>query len=389
MNREPNSPFPPLSLSPSAACWIEINRAALRHNFAQIQNLVGETKIIAVVKANAFGCGALECSRVFAESGAEMLAVTRVEEAAELRKGGIEAPVLLLSPTPQDELETVAELGLIALISNLEEAQALDAIAQKMGFVASTHLKINTGMNRFGVRPDGVAEIVGRSRKLSNLKIEAAFTHFANASAPDAAPTLAQFEEFQNATCGLKAMKFHVANSAATLRFPPMRLDFVRPGTLLYGQFPTPELGKNSGLKLRDPFSVKAKVVAIQSLKKGEKFGYGSEWTAPNDQKIAILAVGFADGLSMEPNARALSPLQAMKAGIERAARLKKNPHAGRTVTIRERKAPIIGRIAMQTCALDVSKIEGIQLGDIATVPMRRLAAGQNLPRVYVDGASE
>lgn len=372
-------------ISSAGACWIEINRAALRHNFTQIQKLCGETQIIAVVKANAYGCGALECSRVFADAGAQILAVTRLEEAVGLRQGGIQTPILLLSPTPRDELESVAELGLIASISTFEEAQALDIIAQKMNFVAYTHLKINTGMNRFGARPENVAEIVGRARKLSNLRIEAAFTHFANAAAPDDPTTLAQFEEFQNATCGLKDLKFHVANSAATLRFPQMRLDFVRPGTLLYGQFPTPELGKSSGLELRDPFAVKAKVVAIQELKKGEKFGYGSEWTAPQDQKIAILAVGFADGLAMEPRARVESPLQAIKAGIERAARLKKNPNAGRLVTIRDQKAPIIGRIAMQTCALDVSKIPEIQLGDVATVPMRRLAAGQNLARLYVD----
>lgn len=366
-------------------CWIEINRAALRHNFAQIQNLVGETKIIAVVKANAYGCGALECSRVFAEAGAEMLAVTRLEEAVELREGGIETPILLLSPNLEEEFETVVKLDLTASISGLQEAESLSQIAEKLGRTAKVHLKINTGMNRFGARPESVAEIVGRARKLPNLEIEAALTHFANASNADETPTLAQFEEFRNATCGLKAMKFHTCNSAATLRFPQMRLDFVRPGTLLYGQFPTPELSKIGGLQLRDPFGVKAKVVAIQNLRKGEKFGYGSEWTAPEDQKIAILAVGFADGFSMEPNARVLSPLAAIKAGIERAARLQKNPNAGRMVTIRGQKAPIIGRIAMQTCALDASQIEGIQIGDEAIVPMRRLAARQNLPRVYVD----
>ncbi len=366
-------------------CWIEINRAALRRNFAQIRNLLGETRIIAVVKANAYGCGALECSRVFAEAGAEMLAVTRLEEAIELREGGIKTPILLLSPSLPDEMEVVANLGLIATISSFEEAQTLDSIAQKLNFVAYTHLKINTGMNRFGARPENVAEIVGRAGKLPNLRIEAAMTHFANASASDETPTKTQFAEFQNATCGLKNMKFHVANSAALLRFPQMRLDFARPGTLLYGQFPTPELAKITDLKLQDPFAAKARVVAIQNLKKGEKFGYGSEWTAPIDQKIAILAVGFADGLSMEPNARALSPMQIIKAGIERAARLQKNPNTGRLVTIRGQKVPIIGRIAMQTCALDVSKLEDVRIGDIATVPMRRLAAGQNLARVYLD----
>ncbi len=366
-------------------CWIEINRAALRHNFAQIQNLVGETKIIAVVKANAYGCGALECSRIFAESGSELLAVTRLEEAIELRDSGLEIPILLLSPSLDDELETVVKLDLTASISSFEEARKIGEISQKMKKTARVHLKINTGMNRFGARPETVAEIVGRARKLANLEIEAAFTHFADAAGKSEIPTKNGYEEFCNATCGLKAIKFHVCNSAAMLRFPEMRLDFVRPGTLLYGQFPAPELSRIGGLKLRDPFAAKARVVAIQALKRGEKFGYGSEWSAPQDSKIAILAMGWADGMAMEPRARVESPLSAIKAGIERAARLTKNPNAGRIATIRQQKAPIVGRVAMQTCALDVTKIEGIQIGDEATVPMRRLAAGQNLPRVYVD----
>ncbi|PQV64791.1 alanine racemase [Abditibacterium utsteinense] len=366
-------------------CWIEINRAALRHNFAQIQNLVGESQIIAVVKANAYGCGALECSQIFAESGAKMLAVTRLEEAIPLREAGIETPILLLSPSLENEFETIVKLDLTASIASLEESQKISEISQKMGKMARVHLKINTGMNRFGARPEAVAEIVGRARKLPNIEVEAAFTHFANAADPSEIPTKNQWEEFQNATCGLKGMQFHLCNSAALLRFPAMRLDFVRPGTLLYGQFPNPELSKISGLKLQDPFQAKARIVAIQDLKKGETFGYGSEWSAPKDQKIAICAIGFADGLAMEPRARVESPLQAIKAGIERAARLTKNPGAGRMVTIRRQKAPIIGRIAMQTCALDVSKIEGIQIGDEAMVPMRRLAAGQNLPRLYVN----
>ncbi|HEX8465678.1 MAG TPA: alanine racemase [Abditibacterium sp.] len=366
-------------------CWIEINRAALRHNFAQIQNLVGETRIIAVVKANAYGCGALECAKIFAEEGAAMLAVTRVEEAIVLRESGLETPILLLSPSLPDELETAVRLGLTSCLESLEAAQMLSETAQKLGKTADFHLKINTGMNRFGAIPEKVAEIAGRSRKLPNLQLRGLFTHFANASAKDEAPTRTQFEEFQNATCGFKDVPRHVSNSAATLRFPDMRLDFVRPGTLLYGQFPAPELSKIGALKLRDPFQAKARIVAIQNLKKGEKFGYGSQWTAPADSKLAILAVGFADGLAMEPQARPMTPLEAVKAGIERAARLQKNPNAGRIVTVRAQKAPIVGRIAMQTCAVDVTKIEGVQLGDEVVVPMRRLAAGQNLPRVYVD----
>ncbi len=366
-------------------CWIEINRAALRHNFAALQTLVGEAQIIAVVKANAYGCGALECSRVFSDAGAAMLAVTRVEEAVSLRDGDIETPILLLSPTLEDELETVVRLDLTASIASFEEAEKLNRIAAKLGKTAKIHQKINTGMNRFGARPEFAGEIAAKARRLENIWLNGAFTHFANATARDHTPTRNQWEEFQNATCGLKEITLHVCNSAALLRFPEMRGDAVRPGTLLYGQYPVPELAVIADLRLQDPFAAKARIVAIQNLKRGEKFGYGSEWTAPKDSKLAILAVGWADGLAMEPRARAESPLQAIKSGLERAARLQKNANANRMVTIRGQKAPIVGRIAMQTCAIDVSQIEGVQIGDEVVVPMRRLAAGQNLPRVYVD----
>lgn len=366
-------------------CWIEINCAALRHNFAAICNLVGETRVIAIIKANAYGCGALECARIFAGEGAAMLAVTRVEEAVPLRESGVPTPILLLSPAQPDELETVARWDLTATVESFEAAQQLDAVAAKLGQRAAVHLKINTGMNRFGAAPDTAGDIARRVRSLQNVRLEGAFTHFADAAAPDAMPTQKQFDEFSNATFGLKDLTLHVANSAATLRFPAMRLDAVRPGTLLFGQYPAPELAKLADLQLRDPFAAQARVVTVREVKRGEKFGYGGEWTAPRDATLAILAIGWADGLAMEPRARPETPLQAVRSGLERAARLQKNPSSGRTVTIRGQRAPIVGRIAMQTCAVDVSKIEGIALGDIATVPMRRLAAGQNLARVYVD----
>ena len=370
-------------------CWIEINRAALRHNFAQIQTLVGDqTRIIAVVKANAYGCGAPECARVFVDEGAQMLAVTRVDEALELRRAGIEAPILLLSNALVDEHETLIEHHLTASISSFDEAKSLNQLAEKMGETARVHLKINTGMNRFGAPPESVAEIVGRSNGLPNLFVDAAFTHFANASSTPETPTETQFETFTNATFGIKNLKFHVVNSSTLIRFPAMRLDFVRPGTLLYGQFPAPniaQIGKGLNLELRDPFAARARIVAIQNLKKGEKFGYGFEWTAPRDSKLAILACGYADGLVMEPRARVESALDAIKGGIERAARLKKNPNLGRLVTVHGKKVPIVGRIAMQTCAVDVSFVDEARVGDEVTVPMRRLAAGQGLQRVYVE----
>ena len=368
--------------------WIEINRAALRHNYSAIQKLVGDAALICVVKANAYGCGAPECARVFAEMGAPMLAVTRVEEALELRDAGIQTPILTLAPALPGEYESAIGAEVTLAIASLSEAMALSELALKMGRAARAQLKVNTGMNRFGAPPDVVAEIIGRGRKLPFLEIGGAFTHLANAAAPDESATRAQWELWKDATFGLENLQMHVANSSALVRFPEMRLDAVRPGTLLYGQFPDGSIGvmgAQNGLQLRDPFSAKARVLALQKVAAGEKFGYGSEWVAPRDSTLAILPVGWADGLLMEPRARPESALEAVKSGLKRAAQLKRRPHGGRMVKIGARSLPIVGRVAMQTCAVDVTDAPEIQVGDEVVVPMRRLAARQGLARIYVE----
>ncbi len=364
--------------------WIEINRAALRHNFCTVKQLV-QTDIIAVVKANAYGCGALECARVFTEEGAAMLAVTRLEEAIELRQGGIETPILLLAPPSPEERVEVVSNDLTPAVQSFEECVEFQNVAATLNKTVRAHLKVNTGMNRFGCSPKRVAEILGRTNKFGNFELDAVFTHFADAADQNAQSTRAQFTQFQDAIYGATGRKTHVCNSAALLRFPEMRLDFVRPGTLLFGQYPASWLGKEHDLKLQDPFQPVARVVAIQKLQAGEKVGYGGEWTAKSDATIAVLAVGWADGLTMEPRARTESPLDAIKSGFERAARLKKNPLLGRSATIRGQKVAFVGRFAMQTSFLDVTKVEGVAVGDEARFSMRRLATGAHVPRVYLD----
>ena len=368
--------------------WIEISRAALRHNYDAIQTLVGDAKMICVVKANAYGCGAPECARIFGDAGAQMLAVTRVDEALELRDNGIQTPVLTLAPALPDQYESAIRGDVTVAIGSLAEAMQLSETAVKLGRTARAQLKVNTGMNRFGAPPESVAEIIGRGRKLPFLEISGVFTHLANASAPDEAQTRAQWEQWQDATCGLTDLDLHVANSSALVRFPEMHLNAVRPGTLLYGQFPDGFIGKigaTHGLKLRDPWTAKTRVMSTQTVAKGASFGYGSEWTATRDSRLAILGIGWADGLLMEPHARAEAPFDAVKAGLKKAARLKKNPDSGRTVKIGDRQFALIGRVAMQTCAIDVTDAPAVAAGDEVTVSMRRLAAREGLARVYVD----
>jgi alanine racemase len=245
-------------------------------------------------------------------------------------------------------------------------------------------------MGRLGVEPNEAVEVATRITQLPNLSLDAAFTHFAFAAELDPTRTHLQFARFQPlaqsiaSATGIKPTAFHCANSAATLRFPSMRLSCIRPGTILYGQYPSTqakESAEQQRLQLRDGFTVKARVLTIRDIQPGQTVGYGGEWKAAKPTRIATIAVGWADGLTMEPNPRTPQP----KAEVQRALRtlLKRNAST-RSVTIRDERAPIVGRIAMQQCSIDISQIEGVQIGDAATVLMRRTSAGAHLPRVYV-----
>lgn len=367
-----------------SSCFIEVNLSALRHNFDALSRVAGPTcGLICVVKANAYGLGAIECGRELLDAGAQMLAVTRVDEAVPLREAGLRGDILLLTPALPDELETVLTHNLVACISDFEDAARLSKAAQSLGVAARAHWKLDTGMNRLGTPAQEAAQLWPRLSALPNLNIEACFTHFARAGEPDEKPTRDAFARFQSATESLPINgAHHCANSSALLRFPEMRGNACRPGTVLYGQFPSAPAkvaGTAAGVTLRDPFAARARIIAVRNVKAGASVGYGSEWTAARDSRIATLAVGYADGLTMEPRAReenALTQIGKTLRGIMK-------PATSRSVTLHNRECPIVGRVAMQSCSIDVTGVD-VQIGDVATARMRRVAAGANLPRVYV-----
>jgi len=386
-----------------SSCWVEVNLDAIRHNFRAVQELVGEaTTVIAVVKANAYGHGAVEVSRALVSAGARFLAVTRLEEALPLREAGIQTPILLLAPALPDEAEDVVAHRLTASVASADEARRLSLAAARQGVTARVHLKVNTGMGRLGVEPGEAVEVATRLVQLDNLELEGMFTHFATAAERN--PTLMdeQYGKFVplmahlGRVAGVPVNGFHCANSAALLRFPAMRLSCVRPGTILYGQFPSPVVAEVAAphLKLRDGFRVKARIIALKSLQPGQTLGYGAEWKASQPSRIATVAVGYADGLTQEPQARSdqrellrRSLGQAAKSAAQWAG-LKKGGVA-RTVLIKGQRAPIIGRIAMQQCSIDVTHLKDVAVGDEVIVSMRRISAGAHLPRVYTDDKSE
>ena len=383
------------------SCWIEVDLNAIENNYRAVRGICGDgVAIVAIIKANAYGHGAVEVAKTLSNAGAQYLAVTRLEEALPIREAGVLAPLMLLAPALPDEVPEAVAQGLTACISCFEDAERLSQAAATQNKRARAQLKIDTGMNRFGVASDQAIEVARKIAALPNLKLEAAFTHFAFAAgtARDTPKVQQPFAIFQSLIAPISQAArissdgFHCANSAAILRFPEMRLKCARAGTILYGQMPSSlagEAGRQLNLKLENTFQAKARVLAIKMVQAGQSVGYGGEWTASRPTQIATIGIGFADGFTQEPQTRRESPAAALKKTARQAALQLaqltglKGDSAHRTVQIRNQKATIIGRIAMQSCAVDVTKIEEVQVGDEVLVSLRRTSAGAHLPRVY------
>lgn len=363
--------------------WVEVDTAALAHNLRQVRAILRPgVRLLAVVKNDGYGCGAPECARVFLAAGADWLGVATLEEGVELRRAGIDAPVLLLAPLLPGQEEAALAEGITPSVSSRRGAVALAKAAR--GTVAGVHLEVETGLGRSGIPPGELPEVV--SLLEGRLRVEGIYTHFA-AAASDTAYTALQYRRFREAAetlaaAGVKGALWHVANSAAVLRFPEMQLDMVRVGTLLYGQYPVGRLPRP--LKLRNPWRVKARVLHLAELPAGSRVGYGGDHVLRRDTRLALLPVGHAHGLSLAPVTRPRGPADLLvRLGREVLAYLGRPPAALRAsaggVTV-----PLVGRVGMQFSLADVSKAPGLQVGDVVEVPLQRTVASPRLPRLYV-----
>ncbi len=359
--------------------WIAVSRAALRHNFEAIRGLAGpQVQTIAVVKANAFGHGAVETARVFQEAGADFFAVTTLAEALELRQVGMTGRILVFLPLLPGQAAAVAEANLDLTVC---DAAGLKAIADA-GKLASVHLKVDTGMGRLGVLPGEAVALARQIVETPGVRLAGVYTHFGRALEADATHTRVQFAAFQRVLAELSAAGIdpglrHCANSAALFRFPEMKLDAVRPGTVLYGQYPSAAVPRSVAFK--ETWRMQARIVSVRSVPAGTPIGYGSEFVTRRASTLAVVPVGYADGYAVSP-ASAAKGLRGLKAW------LRPTPL---TLTVRGRRVPVLGRVAMQICTVDVTDVPGVSVGDVVTVPGRRLLASARLPRVYTEALPE
>lgn len=281
--------------------WNEINLRALRHNVMQARNHVQPgVCVMAVVKADAYGHGAVECARAALSAGATWLGVATVDEALQLRNAHIDDPILILAQPPASSIPVLLAHNITPTIYTTEFALLYGETADRHNMVGSYHLAINTGMNRIGVRVEEVLDFFHQTDFHRGLEMEGVFTHFATADSVetiDFQRQLHRFTECVNAlrAAGARPRLVHAANSAALFRYPETHFDMVRLGIAMYGYHPCPET--RSIANLQPVMSVKARITAVNTVPVGEGVSYGLLYRSPGSVRICTIPLGYADGL--------------------------------------------------------------------------------------------
>ena len=337
---------------PDRPTWLEISRSALQNNVAQMRTLIGpHVRLMAVVKANAYGHGAIAIAPILEAAGVDRFAVATLSEALELRAAGIGKPILVLGYTPGRLAHDALRSDVHLTVCDLDTATAYDRIAASNSGRLTVHVKINTGMNRLGLAPGATPAALQALVQLENLAVEGLYTHFATADLADKRHTLEQFARFTSLLESLRTTRLcprlvHAANSAAALTLPQTRLQMVRTGIALYGMAPDADETPLPRC-FRPALSWKAHVAQVRTLQPGDAVSYGREFVATEPMTVAVLPVGYADGFP-------------------------RRPQNWGTVLVHGRPAALLGRVCMDQTVVDVSAIvaagEDVRQGDEAVL---------------------
>jgi alanine racemase len=333
-------------MRPERPTWVEIDLSAVASNTRQVQSLVGPmVRILASLKADAYGHGALKVARTVLHNGASMLGVATVSEAMPLREAGIGAPILVFGYVPAWQMREAVRLGLTITLYSSESAQALSRAACTLGQAVKVHVKVDTGMGRLGIRAEQVTEVLELLHEiidLPGLELEGIFTHFAMADTHDQTHARMQLARFQNVLQvvekeHIRPPLVHAANSAAILSLPEAHFDMVRPGVALYGLDPSSEVRLPVGF--RPALSFKTQVAQVKVIPEGECISYGCAYITERATRVAILPVGYADGF-------------------------RRAPTNWGNVLIHGQEAPLLGRVCMDQSIVDVTHIPQVRAGD-------------------------
>ena len=332
--------------------WADIDLDLLSHNYNALRGaLPQKTKFLGVVKADAYGHGAGPMAHALISMGAEYLAVATIEEAVQLRRDEIRTPVLIFGYTPATYAEMMVFMNITQEVHSLQYAKELDAQLKNTNYLLKVHLQLDTGMTRIGFRTDSelFAQEMEELNALRHIHVEGVFTHFSAADsldADDVAFTRGQHTRFMQAldlldSIGIRAELKHCCNSAATVLYPEYAMDMVRPGILVYGIHPSP--ATKGKIDVQPVLSLRSIISQIWDVKAGTPVSYGRTFIAPKDFRMAVVPAGYADGLS-----RGLS---------NRGSFL-----------LHGKRVPVVGRICMDMCMVDISSVPDAKVGDVVTI---------------------
>ncbi|HIC90698.1 MAG TPA: alanine racemase [Syntrophaceae bacterium] len=322
---------------------IEIDLGALRHNFQQVRRFIKPTtKIMAIVKSDAYGHGMIHVSKELSKLGVDFLGVGDVREGLVLRKAKISTPIVVLLGISEEECSTVIQNNLIPAVYRLDIAHRLSQEALKKGRIQKIHLKIDTGMGRLGIPAHEVTSFLSKIRSLKSLEVEALFSHLACAHESDEEYTRFQLERFKKAIVEAKKMGFsllynHIANSAAIIDYKEAHFDLVRPGIMLYGSYPSSQFKEKVSLK--PVMTFKSKIIQIKRLPPNSGISYGRTYITPGEALIATIPVGYDNGY------------------------MKSLSNKGE-VLIGGRRAKIVGVVCMNLLMAEVTNIPNVQVND-------------------------
>ena len=326
--------------------WIEIDLKQLQKNFELInQDKPDRLHILSVVKDQAYGHGAYECAKVALKNGVEMLGVVTLSEAIELREQGISAPILLFGERLEEQLELCLHHDVTICINTPQQAQLYVKYAGKFQKIPFVHIEIDTGLGRYGIRWTEATETIEQMCLTPAIQVQGLMSHFARSDELDKSYAYEQLERFEHVLKELEQKNLHVpfvhmCNTGGFLDLPPAHFDMVRLGILPLGVYPSQVCRRIPGIQ--PIMSLKAKIVAIQQLRKGDKVGYGMHYTASSSRKIAVIPLGYGDGFPRVRNTG--------------------------DVLIHKKRAPIIGGNAMDAMMVDITDIPETQIGDEAVL---------------------
>jgi len=323
-----------------------IDLDALAHNVRAIRGLVGERKICAAVKADAYGHGATVVTHALSRAGVDLFGVAMTEEAIDLRRAGVRKPIILLTSVLPEDIAALLEYDVTACIAEEGFACKLAAAARKRGVAANVHVNVDTGMHRVGLDWREAAGAILRMNRLEGIELTGIFSHFACSDADDLSFSRGQVQRMKSVLAqlqraGMELPLVHMANSNGVLRLPEAYFGGVRPGLILYGLFSRPDL--HGCAPLKPVLSMRTRIGYLQRLPEGEKIGYGHTFTTWRDSVLATLPLGYHDGF------------------------LRQFSNVGE-VLVRGRRAAVVGRVCMDQTLVDVTDIPDVQVGDEVVV---------------------